>query len=404
MTPPAFFRRHLLSASGLGLLSVTLLAGCVRPTGSGSTKAGNSSAKDYLVYVGTNVASEQENTIFLYRLSRTTGALTRVSAQKGGASPTYLTIAPGRRFLYAVSETSTFRGLSSGGVSSFSVDQHTGGLTLLTQQPSQGASPCYISLDHTGKNALVANYMGGSVSLLPVATNGQLAAPTATDQHQGTGPHKNQTGPHAHCFMPDPANAFAFAVDLGTDQVVGYRLDPSQGHLTRLPEPAFVAKPGAGPRHLVFHPNGKLAYLVNELNSTVTTLAYDAVAGRFKELQTVSALPAGFTGANSCADIHVAANGLFLYASNRGHNSIVVFAIDSSNGTLAPVQDVDTQGKTPRNFTLDPSGHLLLVANQNSNNVVAFRVDQQTGLLTPTGQTAEVPSPLFLQVVEDFTR
>ncbi|ALW86517.1 hypothetical protein AUC43_16365 [Hymenobacter sedentarius] len=382
----------------MGLAVATLFAGCTRPA------AGGNSAKDYLVYVGTNVAAEQESTIFLYRLSPATGALTRISAQRGGANPTYLTMDAGRRFLYAVSETQTFKGAKGGGVSTFAVDRRTGDLALLNQQPSNGASPCYISLDHSGKVALVANYVSGTVSLLPLQPDGKLAPATATDQHEGSGPHKNQNGPHAHCIIPDPANAFAFAVDLGTDKVYVYRLNPAQGQLALMPEPAFVARPGAGPRHLTFHPNGKLAYLINELNSTVTALVYDPTAGKFRELQTLSALPAGFVGDNSCADIHVSPNGRFLYASNRGHNSIAVFAIDASSGTLTPVQDVDTQGKTPRNFALDPSGRLLLVANQNSNNVVTYRIDQQTGLLTPTGQTAEVPSPMFLQVVEDFTR
>jgi 6-phosphogluconolactonase len=395
--PAAPRRRHLLLTSGLGLFSLALMAGCTRP-------AANSQPKDYLLYVGTNVASEQESTIFLYRMSYATGVITQVSAQRGGPSPTYMAMPAGHRYLYAVNETQTWQGAKSGGVSAFAVDQRTGNLQLLNQQPSTGASPCYVSLDHTGKAALVANYVSGNVALLPVAADGKLGAPAATDQHQGTGPHKNQNGPHAHCLIPDPANKFAFSVDLGTDRVYAYQLDPTKNQLTRLPEPAFVAKPGAGPRHLTFHPNGKLAYLVNELNSTVTALGYDAATGRFRELQTLSALPAGFAGENSCADIHVAPSGLFLYASNRGHNSIVVFAIDTGTGTLVPVQDVDTQGKTPRNFTLDPSGRLLLVANQNSNNIVTFRVDPQSGQLAPTGQSVEVPSPMFLQVVEDFTR
>ncbi|GAB3867781.1 lactonase family protein [Hymenobacter segetis] len=391
-------RGPLRFLSGLGLLSITLLAGCARTAGS-STAA----AKDYWLYVGTNVGNEQDNTIFLYRVDGATGAFTRVSAQHGGASPTYLTLSANHHFLYAVSETQTFRGAPGGGVSAFAVAPRTGDLKLLDQQPSNGASPCYISLDRTGKTALVANYVGGNVSALPIAPDGQLGAPT-TDQHTGSGPHKNQTTSHAHCLLPDPTNKFAFAVNLGTDRVYSYRLDPTKGQLTREAEPAFVAKPGAGPRHLVFHPDGKHAYLINELNSTVTVLAYDAAAGRFRELQTLSALPAGYTGENSCADIHVSRNGLFLYASNRGHNSIAVFAIDTGNGTLVPIQDVDTQGKTPRNFTLDPSGRLLLVANQNSNNVVSYRVDPQSGLLTPTGQSTEVPSPMFLQVTEDFGR
>jgi len=371
--------RRWRAASALSLFTITLTAGCARSTSP-------TTAKDYLLYIGTNVAGEQDNTIFLYRVSPTTGVFTRVSAQHGGASPTYLTLAPSRRFLYAVSETQTYKGAAGGGVSAFAVDQHSGDLKLLNQQPSNGASPCYISLDHTNKMALVANYSGGNVSAYPVNADGQLGSPT-TDQQTGHGPHKNQNASHAHCLLPDPANKFAFAVNLGTDQVYAYRLDPAQGRITRQPEPAFVAKPGAGPRHLTFHPDGKHAYLVNELNSTVTALAYDAATGRFSELQTVSALPAGYTGENSCADIHVAPSGLFLYASNRGHNSIAVFAIDTNSGTLVPIQDVDTQGKTPRNFTLDPAGHLLLVANQNSNNVVSYRVDPQSGLLTPTGQS-----------------
>ena len=388
------FSRGLLG--GLALGASALLAGCGRP-------ATATLPADYLLYIGTNVGGAQDTTIYLYRVNATSGAFTKLSGQLGGASPTYLTLAANHRFLYAVSETQTFQGAPGGGVSSFAIDPHSGGLKPLGQQPSGGASPCYISLDHTGKNALVANYMGGNVSILSVATDGALGPPT-TDQHTGRGPHKTQNASHAHCLLPDPANKFAFAVNLGTDQVVGYRLDAPAGRLTRLPEPAFGAKPGAGPRHLTFHPNGKTAYLINELNSTVTTLAYDAATGHFRELQTVSALPASYSGDNSCADVHVAPNGLFLYASNRGHNSIAVFAIDSSNGTLVPIQDVDTQGKTPRNFALDPSGRLLLVANQNSNNLVSYRVDALSGLLTPTGQQATVPAPMFVGVVEDFRR
>ena len=394
---PSFFRfRPCLLP--FGTLLLMMAAGCARLPG------GSPAARPSLVYVGTNVGEAQANTIFLYRLNPVTGGLTRLGAQPAGPNPTYLTMDAGHRRLYAVNETGTFRGASSGAVSAFAVDQRTGALSLLNQQPSKGASPCYVALDHSGKAVLVANYMGGNVSLLPVGADGALAAPTATDQHAGSGPHPNQTGPHAHCIVPDPANAFAFAVDLGTDQVVGYRLDVAQGRLTPLATPAFVARPGAGPRHLTFHPNGRRAYLINELNSTVTALDYDAATGHFRELQTLSALPAGNTGTNSCADIHVGRDGRFLYASNRGHNSIAVFAIDAAAGTLTPVQDVDTQGQTPRNFTLDPSGRLLLVANQNSNNVVTFRVDTKTGQLTPTGQTVEVPSPMFLQVVEDFTK
>ena len=391
------FRRVSNSSGGalLALLVLALTVGCGRPVLRGD--AGN-----YLLYVGTNVSSDKENTIFIYRVSAATGAFNRVSAQWGGSNPTYLALGAKRNFLYAVSETQSFRGAVSGGVSSFAVNQRTGALTLLNQQASNGTFPCYISLDNKGQAALVANYGSGTVSLLPVAADGHLGLPVS-DQHTGSGPHPNQQGPHAHCLLPDPTNTFAFGVNLGTDQVVGYRLGAAAGQLTRQPQPAFAARPGAGPRHLVFHPDGQRAYLVNELNSSVTALAYNAAAGQFREVQTASTLPIGYAGLNSCADVHVAPNGRFLYVSNRGHNSIAVFAIAARTGMLSPVQHVDTQGQTPRNFTLAPTGNLLLVANQNSNNIVAFRVDEKTGQLTATGQSVEIPSPMFLLMTPDFT-
>ena len=382
---------------GIAGLVAGLLAGCARST-TGRTE------RDWLVYVGTNVNSELDNTLFLYRLAPATGMLTRVGAYPAGPRPTYLALAADNRHLYGVNETETFQGARSGAVSAFAVAPRTGSLARLNQQPSAGASPCYLSLDRSGQAALVANYTGGNVGLLPVLADGRLSAPAATGQHRGSGPHRNQAAPHAHCIVPDPANAFAFAVDLGTDQVIGYRLDPKAGTLDQLPEPAFACRPGAGPRHLVFHPNGQRAYLLNELQSSVTALAYDATAGRFRELQTVSVLPAGFAAPNSGADLHVAADGRFLYTSNRGHNSIAVFAIDGASGTLALVEHVSTRGSTPRNFALAAAGQWLLAANQNSNNITTFRVDTRTGQLAFSGQTAEVPSPMFLLVAQDFTR
>ncbi|MBO0357816.1 lactonase family protein [Hymenobacter sp. BT186] len=393
-----YSRRRFLHATGFGLaLALGALSGCTR------LMPGTQAASEYLVYIGTNISSEAENTIFLYRLNPTTGALTPVSGLKGGASPTYLTMDAKRQHLYAVNETNEFQGATSGAVSAFAVDQQTGGLARLSQQPSQGASPCYISLDRTEKAVLVANYMGGNVSVLPVEADGRVGAPTASDQHEGSGPHKNQTAAHAHCFLTDPTNKYAFAVDLGTDKVYGYALNPAQGQLTAQSAPAFTTAPGAGPRHLTFHPNGRYAYLINELNSTVTALAYAAAQGQFRELQTISTLPAGFAENNSCADIHVSPDGKFLYASNRGHNSIAVFRI-ASDSRLTLVEHESTQGKTPRNFTLDPTGRLLLVGNQNSNNVFTYHVDQKSGQLQPTGQSITIPSPMFLFVTSDFTK
>ncbi len=392
------FRPAIGRCLPVALLAVAGLAGCTRsvPT---------ASRHDYLVYIGTNVSSPQENSIYLYHLSPTTGELLPLGAMKGGANPTYLTMDAAHRHLYAVSETQTYLGAPGGGVSALAIDPRTAMLTMLNQQPSTGASPCYISLDRTGKNALVANYSSGNVAVLPVRPDGQLAPPAATDQHQPpTGPHQNQDKPHAHSFLPAPDNRYVFSADLGTDKVYGYQLDVATGKLTPQPAPAFTAKPGAGPRHLTFHPNGRWAYLENELNSTLTALTYDAKSGTFQEIETESTLPAGFSGANAGADVHVSPDGRFVYTSNRGDNSLAVFSIAPADGRLSLVQHVSTQGNWPRNFALDPSGRVLLVANQNSNDVFTYTVDKQTGKLTPTGKSIRVPSPMFVEVVPNFTK
>ncbi|MBG8554078.1 lactonase family protein [Hymenobacter guriensis] len=396
MTLPNSSRRHFLKLTGLTLAGLPLaVSGCA------SALTGSRKEPSYLVYVGTYAAADADS-LFLYRLNPETGALTRVGASKAGPNPTYLTLDPQQRLLYTANETEEYNGMKSGSVRAFAVDRKTGGLTLLNEQSSFGPGPCYVSLDHTRRVALVANYGGGSVCALPVQANGQLGAPSATQQHTGSGPHKNQNVPHAHCFLPDPANRFALAVDLGIDQVVAYPLEPGTGKFLNTPTTAFTTAPGAGPRHLIFHPNKRWAYLINELNSTVTALSYDASQGKFSELHTLPTLPADFTAWNACADIHVSPNGRFLYASNRGHNSIVVYAIDPGSGKLTWVQHADTQGKIPRNFALDPSGRVALVANQQTNNIVTYRIDAQTGQLTPTGVSVEVSAPVCLQVVPDF--
>jgi 6-phosphogluconolactonase len=249
----------------------------------------------------------------------------------------------------------------------------------------------------------LANYSGGNVALFPVGADGALKPAADMQGHQGSSVNdKRQKEPHAHCIVLDPANQFAFAADLGTDKIMIYRFDAKLGKLTPN-EPAFMAtKPGAGPRHFIFHPNGKYAFVINELNSTVTAYSYNASKGSLTELQTLSTLPQGFSGENYCADIHVSADGKFVYGSNRGHDSIVVFGFNQSNGKLTYVENVSTGGKWPRNFTLDPSGKILLVANQNSNNIVSFKIDNKTGKLTPTGKETEVPSPVCLLMVPAF--
>jgi len=338
-----------------------------------------------LLYVGTYTDS-----IYLVRMDRRSGELLQVGAVKAGANPSFLSIHPNGRALYAVNELD-----AAGAVSAFAIDRGTGALTRLNEQPSGGGAPCYVSVDRSGGAALVANYGGGSVALLPIASNGALA-PAHVVQHTGKGPNaERQEAPHAHCIIPDRTGRFALAADLGADRVFVYRLD-LDGKALRHEGGDAVMKPGAGPRHLAFHPTLPLVFVANELDSTVATLRFDAERGTLAPLDTRSTLPADWTGTNYPADIHVAANGRALYVSNRGHNSIAVFSI-AGEGTLALEQVISTEGDWPRNFSLDPTGRWLLVGNQRSNSVLVFGRDQESGRLTLTRQRISIPSPVCLR-------
>ena len=338
-----------------------------------------------LLYIGTYTES-----VYLVRMDRRSGELLRVGSVSAGPNPSFLTIHPNRRVLYAVNE------LDKGTVRAFAIARATGALTLLNDQASEGGAPCYLSVDRTGRALLVANYAGGNVALLPIEPNGALARAASVVQHTGKGPNaERQEAPHAHCIIPDPSNGFALAADLGADRVFVYRLDLDGKALRHVGE--AVMRPGAGPRHIAFHPSLPLVFVANELDSTVATLRFDASAGALAPQSTQSTLPAGWTGTNYPADIHVAANGRSLYVSNRGHNSIAVFSVAASTGALALEQTVSTEGDWPRNFSLDPSGRWLLVANQRSNSVVVFGRDPANGTLTPTKQKVEIPSPVCLR-------
>ncbi len=354
-----------------------------------------------MVYVGTYADSDSES-IFLFSLNAETGALTRVSAAKGGENPSFLVLDGQKRFLYAVNETEKYEGQESGAISAFSVDGETGSLTFLNRQPTGGGAPCHVAVSSDNKVVLAANYAGGNVASYIIQENGQLSNPVTLHQHEGAGPNKDrQEAPHAHNIVPGPDDAYAFAVDLGTDKIMGYRLNTADGTLApNEPAVAFAAKPGVGPRHLAFHPNGRYAFVINELNSTMTALAYDSANGTFTEIQTISTVPDDFTGKTQCAAVKVSADGKFLYGSNRGHNSIVVYAITEDTGKLTLVEHVQTGGDWPRDFTIDNTGTVLLVANERSNSIVSFRRDKETGRLAATGQEVEVSKPVCLQVVE----
>jgi 6-phosphogluconolactonase len=353
----------------------------------------------YLLFVGTYTDKASKG-IYGFRFDPVSNQLLPLGLVAETTNPSFLITSGNARFLYAVNEVPKYKGEASGGLSAFAIDPDSGRLSLLNEMPSGGADPCYLALDKSGQYVLVANYTGGSVAVFPVNKDGSLGASSAFVQHSGSGPNRErQEGPHAHWIETSPDNRFALAADLGLDEIVVYRFNSRNGSLTRNDPPFAKLDPGVGPRHLSLHPNGRFAYVANELQSTITAFSYDRSRGALRKLGTVSTLPKDSSRANDAAEIHVHPSGKFLFASNRGHDSIAVFSINPKSGELALLRDVSTEGKTPRNFEIDPTGAFLFVANQDSGNIVVFRIDPQTGKLTPTGQVLSVPSPVSLRFV-----
>jgi 6-phosphogluconolactonase len=304
--------------------------------------------------------------------------------------------------LYGVNEISDLDGKPTGGVSGFAIDRSTFKLTPLNNRPSGGAGPCHLVCDQSGHCVLVANYGGGSVASFPLDRDGRLGAASSVIQHQGHSVNpRRQEGPHAHSIDVDPGNRFAVAADLGLDKVLVYRLDPATARLAANDPPSVSVAPGSGPRHFAFHPSGKFAYVINELSCTVTTFDYDASAGRLTPIETISTLPQGepLKSKYSAAEVQVHPSGKFVYGSNRGHNTITLFAVDDAAGTLRWVDNTSTRGKTPSGFGIDPTGNYLLAGNQDSDSVVTFRIDQQTGRLSTVGEPLAIGSPACVQFV-----
>jgi 6-phosphogluconolactonase len=344
------------------------------------------------VYVGTYAGADKPG-IHQLELDLATGELRPKAVTSGLASPSFLAFHPSRRFVYAVSEVSDYEGQKTGAVAAFAVDAKTGALTLLNRQASGGDGPCYITVAPSGRHAFVANYGGGTVSVLPIGIDGKLGTAVSVIRHQGSGPEKGrQDAPHAHSADLDPTGRVLLAADLGLDKVMVYRVGET-GALTANPTPFAALPPGSGPRHLAFGKSGAFAYVIGELSSTVTAFAYDAAAATLKSVQTVTTLPAGFSGKSYPAEIAVSPDGRFLYGSNRGHDSIASFAIDAATGQLRPLGHTPTGGSWPRHFAIDPTGAYLLAANQRSNSVVVFRIDRRTGGLEPAGHPLTVAEP-----------
>jgi 6-phosphogluconolactonase len=358
--------------------------------------------KPYLVYVGTYTNKTASKGIYAFSFDPGVGKLTALGVAAESEDPSFVAVHPNGKYLYAVNETDHFDGQKSGAVSAFSIDPKTGKLTLLNQLATQGAGPCYVSLDKTGKFVFVANYDGGSIAVFPLREDGGLAPASAFVQHTGSSVDKErQEGPHAHWIATSPDNRFVFAADLGLDEILSYRFNIAKGTLAPNAPPFVKLDPGAGPRHVAFHPNGKFTYALTEMADTVTAFAYKA--GSLTPLETVSALSTlhkDHVGPKEAAEIAVHPNGKFLYASNRaGIDTISAFSIDPAKGSIKLKNEYPTMGKTPRNFSIDPTGKFLLAANQESNNIVIFRIDPVTGALSPNGEVTEVPAPVCITFV-----
>lgn len=352
---------------------------------------------DPLVYVGTYTDQSNRHGVHVLRAHPSSGALTHLGAIDVGENPSFVALHPRRPVLYAVNEIDRFEGRSSGAIAAFALDGRGGATPIGHARATGGTGPCYVSIDPSGRCALVANYGGGSVAAFPIDHTGALGVASTLIQHTGHGANPSrQEAPHAHCIIPDPTGRWAIGTDLGIDRVDVHRLDPRLATLT--PTTSANQAAGSGPRHLAFHPNGRWLYVIHELDQTVSTYRWDVGRGTLTPVGTpVALLDSRSTGDVTAADIHVAPSGRFAYASVRGPNVLCVLAIDQVTGGVRLVQRLSSGGNWPRNFTLDPSGRFLYVAHQKSNDVVGFAVDARTGHLTPTSVRLTVPAPVCLR-------
>jgi 6-phosphogluconolactonase len=350
--------------------------------------------KTELVYVGSG-----KKDIYAFRMDLGSGALTPLGRAAEIVDPSFFSISPDRHFLYAVTEGSS---AENSFISAFQIQPETGKLIFLNKQLTGGAGPCFVEVDQRGKDALVANYNSGSLSVFPINDQGNLGQMSAFIQDQGAGPNRQrQEGPHAHCIVTGPADRFVFACDLGLDKVMIFKFDPEKGSLVAN-DPAFaVIKPGSGPRHIAFHPNGQFAYVISEMSSTLTVMGFDLEHGALHEIETHSLLPNNFKGNSSGAEVAVHPSGKFVFGSNRGDDSIAVFRCDPATGQLTFLERDSTLGKFPRHFEIDPSGMFLLAANQNSGSVVVFSIDSSTGHLKPTGNKIAIETPMCVKCLPE---
>jgi 6-phosphogluconolactonase len=354
---------------------------------------GVASAADVTVFVGT-YTNAQSKGIYSVQFDEASGKLSAPTLAAESESPSFLTMHPTGRYLYAANEHPSGPANAPGKISAFEVNGTT--LKLINMVSSRGAGPCHVAVDRTGRWLFAANYAGGSVAAFPIQANGALGEASSFFQHTLTSVEPRQKEPHAHMVVLSPDNRFLLVADLGGDRVFVYRFDERSGKLTLNDPPGGILPPGSGPRHIAFSRDGRLLYVLSELKDTVTTFRWDAGKGALKSTSPgLSALPAAYSGPKSGAEIAVHPMGKFLYTSNRGHDSIAIFAI-AADGKLTASGHEPTRGKTPRNFTIDPSGKFLLAANQDSSNISVFRIDDKTGKLIPIGDPLAVPTPVSI--------
>jgi 6-phosphogluconolactonase len=389
------------------MFSTLKVMGCIALSGvafASQTFAGlaDVSEKETLVYIGTYTGAKSRG-IYVSRFSPRDGTLTTPEFAAEAESPSFLVMHPTKPLLFCVEESARIGVNHEGAVSAFRVAPLTGKLSSLGRQASGGTGPCHLALTSDGQCLLEANYGSGTIATFEIGREGGLSEPRSIIQHRGSSMNpERQAGPHAHFISPDPRGRFVLACDLGLDKVLLYERDKGKCDLRpHVPNSGSTVQAGSGPRHLAFHPSGKWLYVVNEMGCTVTVFSYDAKNGAMKEIQTIGTLPQSYHGSSSCAEIQAHPNGKFVYASNRGHDSIAVFTVDS-NGKLAIVENCPTGGKTPRHFALDPTGQWLFAENQDSDSILSFQVDTQSGSLKSTGKAVQVGSPVCMVFVPNY--
>lgn len=353
---------------------------------------------DQSVMFVSSFAAGEEGAIHAYELDSATGQLKLLRSTGDVEHPFFLALSPDRRFLYSI-HGKTFGGKEHEQVAAFRIADAIGGLQLLNRQSSRGTASCYLDVDATGRTVVVANYSTGSVASFPVREDGSLGKAQTFIQHQGSSVNESrQAGPHAHSIVVSPDNRFVFAADLGLDQIRNYRLDPKTATLSTNSQAFVRTPPGGGPRHLTFHPNGRLMYVINELTNSVTSFEYVADSGMLIERQTISTLPADFEGTSYCADLKITPDGRFLYGTNRGHDSIAAYAI-GGDGELSLLAIEPSLGNGPQNLAISEDGRLLICANMPGNNVAVFHINPATGELKSAGEPVAVTSPSCLKIL-----